>query len=139
MKKLAILIVIALLGCQAVEPMATVEGKVSIGPLCGNIPIVGIDKNSSNPCGFSNEQMDNFYGQYAVIIKDASDAVINKKKLDRTGAFSFEVKAGTYVLDIETATSGALISGDRASLQKRVTVEKNEVKSVEIYINTGIR
>jgi hypothetical protein len=138
MQKLAIIMVLALLGCQEIEPMATVEGTVKISPLCGSIPIVNIDKNG-NPCGFSDEQLDNFYGQYAVVIKNASDAVVNRKKLDRTGAFSFEVKVGTYLLDIETVSSGALISGDKAAIQKRVTLEKNEVKKVEMYVNTGIR
>lgn len=138
MQKLAIIMVLALLSCQEIEPMATLEGQVKISPLCGNIPIVNIN-NNSNPCGFSNEQLDNFYGQYAVVIKNASDAIINRKKLDRTGAFSFKVKAGTYLLDIEPLSSGALISGDKTAIQKRVTLEENDIKKVDLYVNTGIR
>ena len=127
MYKLAIIMVLALLSCQEIEPMAILEGQVKIGPLCGNIPIVNIDKNS-NPCGFSDEQMDNFYGQYEVVIRNASDAIVNRKKLDRTGAFSFKVKAGIYLLDIEALSSGALISGDKTAIQKRVTLEENDIK-----------
>jgi len=138
MKMLGIIFLLALVGCSEVEPLATIEGKISVGPLCGNIPIIDLNK-SGNPCGFSNEDMDRIYGQYTVVLKNSSNVVTAQKILDRTGVFVFEVKEGTYMLNIESLTQNVLLERNKEKYQQSITVAKNEKKMVTLNIDTGIR
>lgn len=139
MKKNGIILLIVLMGCgiAKVEPLAIVEGKVKIGPLCGIIP-VGVN-NTGNPCGLSNEEMDKIYGNYSVVLKSTMNAVVTQKKLDRTGLFSFEVKEGNYTLMIESSVTNALTFAQQSEIQKSVTASATQKQYLELNVNTGIR
>jgi hypothetical protein len=142
-----IMLIISLLAflfaCEnvAVAPvdMATIEGTVSIGPLCGNIPAV---VNNSNPCGFSDEQIDQIYAKYKVVVNGESNGkTVNKEYiLNHTGKFTFEVPVGTYSVEVilpeGSAAQNAL--NPKSSLKKEMIVTKNQVVKVELQVNTGI-
>jgi hypothetical protein len=142
MKNIGIVILFTLLGCGMVDvdPSSVIEGKVSIGPLCGNVPIgeTGLSKDG-NPCGLSNEGMDEIYGKYSVVLKTSSDVVIIQKKLDRTGSFSFSVNEGTYRLIVDSQVAGLLSITQKDRLQKTISIEKNATQSLIFSIDTGIR
>jgi len=71
MKKIIIFVIASIfyLSCQKEEInlIGTVEGKFSIGPLCG---IELANAYESYPCGFSLEQLDAIYCKYTVQIID---------------------------------------------------------------------
>lgn len=82
MKKIIIFVIVSIfyLSCQKEEVNlnGTVEGKFSIGPLCGIEPA---NADESHPCGFSFEQLDAIYSKYKIQIIDASTAkVVAEKK-----------------------------------------------------------
>jgi|GEM_PF-6826836 len=141
MQKLIVIALITLLGCSAIpEPLATIEGKVSIGPLCGNIPVVNPNlPKSENPCGLSNDELDKIYGQYTVVLKSNTETSVLQQKLTRTGLFTFNIKEGSYTLNIESSVQNALRFSQKESIQKSINVAKNEKSYVELYVNTGIR
>jgi len=142
MRNIGIVILITIMGCGMVDvaPSSVIEGKVSIGPLCGNVPIgeTGLSKDG-NPCGLSNEGMDEIYGKYSVVLKSSSDVVIIQKKLDRTGSFSFSVNEGTYRLIVDSQVAGLLSITQKDRLQKTISIEKNATQSLIFSIDTGIR
>lgn len=142
MKKISFVILIALMGCGMVdvEPSSVIEGKVTIGPLCGNVPVgeTGLPKDG-NPCGLSNEGMDEIYGKYSVILKTTNDVIVAQKKLDRTGSFVFSVNEGTYRLVVDSQVAGLLSVTQKEQLQKTISITKNANQSVIFTIDTGIR
>jgi hypothetical protein len=138
MKMLGIIFLMTLVACGEIEPLATIEGKISVGPLCGTVSIIDINKNG-NPCGLSNEELDKIYGQYTVVLKNGSNAIVAQKTLDRTGVFVFEVKEGTYVLNIEFQGQNTYFERTKEQYQQSITVVKNEKKTVTMDIGTGIR
>jgi hypothetical protein len=142
MRNIGIVILITIMGCGMVDvaPSSVIEGKVSIGPICGNVPTgeTGLSKDG-NPCGLSNEGMDEIYGKYSVVLKTSSDVVIIQKKLDRTGSFSFSVNEGTYRLIVDSQVAGLLSVNQKDQLQKTIRIEKNATQSLIFTIDTGIR
>jgi hypothetical protein len=122
-------LLLILLGCESanVTPsMGTIEGTVTIGPLCGNVTA---ESESSNPCGFANEQLDTIYSKYKVEIKDASSgkSFAKPETLNQTGLFSFQVPVGSHNVGV-TLSEGSMaqntLMGEFTSLKKGVTVTK---------------
>jgi hypothetical protein len=142
MKNIGFIILIVLTGCSMVDlvPSSVIEGKVSIGPLCGNIPVgeSGLSKDG-NPCGLSNQAMDEIYGKYSVVLKTNKDIIVAQKKLDRTGSFSFQVTEGAYRLAVDSQVTGLLSVSQKEQLQKTISISKNANQSVIFTIDTGIR
>lgn len=142
MKNIGIVTLITLMGCVMVDvaPSSVIEGKVSIGPICGNVPTgeTRLSKDG-NPCGLSNEGMDEIYGKYSVVLKTSSDVVVIHKKLDRTGSFSFSVNEGTYRLIVDSQVAGLLSVNQKNQLQKTISIAKNTTQSLIFTIDTGIR
>lgn len=138
MKRIGIFLIITLMGCATVElqPMAKIEGKVTIGPLCGNIQVGTI---GTNPCGLSDKDLDTIYGAYSVILKNTGNAVVSQKKLDRTGTFSFEVAEGNYIVGMESTNSNAFQFTPNSEIQKSVSAVSSKAQYVEIFVNTGIK
>ncbi len=148
MKNSVIIISLMLLffGCEnseiTSEEIGFVEGKVSIGPLCGNIAING--NNSSNPCGLTDEQMNAIYSKYKVGIKGEVKGIMISKEfvLNRTGVFTFEVPVGIYkvevILPVE-ANNQSLVLGNSINSVKVVSVIKNQVTKIELSVDTGIK
>ena len=142
MKKISFVVLVALMGCSMVdvEPSSIIEGKVTVGPLCGNVPVgeTGLSKDG-NPCGLSNEGMDEIYGKYSVVLKNTNDVVVAQKKLDRTGTYSFLVNEGSYSLIVDSQVAGLLSVAQKAQLQKTFSITKNSKQSFDFNIDTGIR
>lgn len=124
-----------LVGCAAVDvkPLGIVEGKVSIGPLCG----YALDPNSDNPCRLTNEELDRIYGEYTVVVSAENGGSILRKKLDRTGAFLFEVEEGIYNIYLESSVPNALAFSAKTNIEKTVKVSSQQRVFIELNVNTG--
>ena len=142
MKKIGLVFLMAIMGCSMieVEPSSIIGGKVTIGPLCGNVPVgeTGLSKDE-NPCGLSNEGLDEIYGKYSVILKTTNDVIIAQKKLDRTGNFTFAVNEGSYHLVIDSEVTGVLTLTQKEQLKKTISIAKNANQNIVFTIDTGIR
>jgi hypothetical protein len=97
----------------------TVTGKVSIGPLCPVEPCT----NPNNP-----------YTGLTVVISDAG-AVVRSVDVTDDGSYSANVPAGTYDVDLQPCEW----LGCRSSLPERVTVKADQLVTLDISIDTGIR
>ncbi|CAH0994181.1 hypothetical protein EMA8858_00289 [Emticicia aquatica] len=145
MKNLMLIIsfLILLFACEntsvELNDVATIEGKVTIGPLCGNVPIIA---NNSNPCGFSDDQMNLVYSKYKVDLSGQVDGKTITKEvvLNKTGVFTFEVPVGTYKVEVILPEGGSSNQFNaQGSLTKQVSLVKNQTSKVEINVDTGIR
>lgn len=142
MKKIGIVFLIAMMGCSLVEadPMAVVEGKVTLSPLCGIVPAGQTSTiKGSNPCNLSDEALDSIYGNYTVLIKDNKNTVLSQRKLNRTGTFSFDVNDGNYVLTVESSAGDVVQFNSKESIEKSIVASKTQKQYIEFSINTGIR
>lgn len=141
MKNVMLLLVVflSLFGCENVAVEAgIVEGKLSIGPLCGNIPAV---TTGTNPCGFTDEQMDQVYSKYKVAIYSENNpkTALKEVVLNRTGAFSFEVPTGGYSVEVVLPQGSVALTQLGSELKKTVSVTKNMVTTISLNVNTGIQ
>ena len=136
MKLIYLFFIPILIGCTAtdVRPLGIIEGRVSIGPLCG----YAIDPNNDNPCRLTNEELDRIYGEYTVTISSENSYISPlRKKLNRTGVFLFEVEEGSYKVYLESAVQNALAFSVKTSIEKTVKVSRQQRVFVELNINTG--
>ena len=127
-----------LFGCENVPIDAgIVEGKVTIGPLCGNIPAM---TPGTNPCGFTDEQMNQVYSKYKVAIYSVNSpkVVLKEVVLNRTGTFSFEVPTGGYSVEVLIPQGSAAITQLGSELKKTVSISKSKVTTISLNVNTGI-
>lgn len=142
---IAILLTIALWSCvgETTEPdnLGTIEGKVTISPLCGNIPKG--TANPLNPCGLSDAAINEIYGAYKVTINSAvgaTKAVTQEKVLDKTGQFSFELPEGDYKVQVlKKDGSPITTSSDLNQLSKSIKLVQNQKVAVDLYVDTGIK
>jgi hypothetical protein len=127
-------------GLTEVEPSSTINGKVSIGPLCGIVPeeSSGIQK-SGNPCGLSDAQMDSVYSKYSVVLKNSNNLLIAEQILNKNGKFSFLVEEGSYKLSVESSKVNFSTFNQESNIKKEVKITKNSISSFEFFINTGIQ
>jgi hypothetical protein len=125
-----------------VQPIGTVEGKVTIGPLCGIVPVgtTGGDRNG-NPCGFSDEAMNKIYGEYKVVLSSTvTKTAIKNVVLNKTGEFKFEIVEGEYSVEVQKvdgSTIGIRQTPDKYLQTTKVT--KNQTTKLEFSVDTGIR
>lgn len=136
---------LTVLGCEnnTVDPnrTGTVEGQVVIGPLCGNVTA---ESDNSNPCGFSDDLLDDIYSKYKVEISSASSGKLVSKPviLDRTGLFSFEVPVGSYNVEVirpEGSTTPTSPMNNINDVKKTVSVTEGETVKLILQVNTGIK
>ena len=115
-----------------------VEGKVTIGPLCGNIPV---GTTGTNPCGFTDDQMDQVYSKYKVAIYSVNSpkVVLKEVVLNRTGTFSFEVPTGGYSVEVLIPQGSAANTQLGSELKKMVSISKSKVTTISLNVNTGIQ
>lgn len=128
-----------LFGCESVAVEAgIVEGKVTIGPLCGNIPA---GTTGTNLCGFTDEQMDQIYSKYKVAIYSESNpkTALKEVVLNRTGSFSFEVPTGGYSVEVILPQGSVAATQMGSELKKIVSVTKSFVTTISLNVNTGIQ
>jgi hypothetical protein len=135
MKLIYLFFILILIECTAadVRPLGIIEGKVSIGPLCG----YAVDPNSDNPCRLTNEELDRIYAEYTVILSSENNTTPLRKILDRTGVFLFEVEEGSYKVYLESAVQNALAFSVKTSIEKTVKVSSQQRVFVELNVNTG--
>jgi hypothetical protein len=141
MKNLMSLLVafLFLFSCENVPIDAgIVEGKVTIGPLCGNIPV---GTTGTNPCGFTDDQMDQVYSKYKVAIYSVNSpkVVLKEVVLNRTGTFSFEVPTGGYSVEVLIPQGSAANTQLGSELKKMVSISKSKVTTISLNVNTGIQ
>ena len=115
-----------------------VEGKVTIGPLCGNIPV---GTTGTNPCGFTNDQMDQVYSKYKVAMYSVNSpkVVLKEVVLNRTGTFSFEVPTGGYSVEVLIPQGSAANTQLGSELKKMVSISKSKITTISLNVNTGIQ
>lgn len=144
MKKFLFLIVslFVFMGCEnlTIEPeVGTIQGLVTIGPLCGN---VSTQANSTNPCGFTNEQLDAIYNKYTVEIKSAQTGKLieNSIILYRIGVFRVKVPVGAYIVEVIPPAGinvSSSLMNEAFSLKKGVNVLNDEVVKLSFNVNLG--
>ena len=144
MKNIMLLLValLFLFGCENVAIDAgIVEGKVTVGPLCGNIPA---ETTGTNPCGFSDEQINQIYSNYKVAIysENAPKVAIKEVTLNKTGSFSFQVPTGAYSVEV-ILPAGSMLNNQPTllgnELKKTVSITKSQVTTISLSVNTGIQ
>ncbi len=86
----------------------------------------------------SNAELDAIYGQYSVVLSNENGLTSPlRKKLDRTGLFSFEVEEGNYNIKLESSVQDGLKFSAKASTEKTVKISSEQKVYVELDINTG--
>jgi hypothetical protein len=135
MQNLLFFLLLTIAGCSKVDVEATglITGKLTLAPLCGNVQSGG---TPGNPCGLSKESLDKIYGEYKVVLKSLSMEVLNEKRLDSSGLFSFSVPEGEYIIDV---TAQNPYGNPPVGLAQKVTVGKNQTIELPIAVKTGIR
>jgi hypothetical protein len=130
-----IMMIVACENANVNTEMGTISGTVTIGPLCGNIQN---NPNTTNPCGFSDEQIDQIYAKYKVTLNGKVDGktITNNVTLNKSGLFNFNVQVGTYKIEVVLPEGSKVINSNE--LVKEVTVSKNEITKVDIKVDTGI-
>jgi len=125
MLTLAILLV-AGAGCTGgpVTPKGTLQGQVTIGPIC---PVERPDR----PCLPTPET----YAARKVLVLSSDGAnLVATVPLNQTGSYRVELDPGTYVVDINRA--GIDRSPD---VPRTITLTAGETVTLDIDIDTGIR
>jgi hypothetical protein len=101
----------------------TLAGTVTIGPLC---PV--------EPCTVTPDRLAAAYASRTIIVSIKGGAVIAEEVPDPYTGYSFDLKPGTYVVDIRDQGI------DRSQeLPKTVTIHTGETIRLDISIDTGIR
>jgi hypothetical protein len=98
-------------------------GNVSIGPLC---PV--------EPCTIDPDRLAAAYAARRIIVSMPGGAVIAEAAPDPYYGYSFVLRPGSYVVDIQH--QGIDLSPD---LPKTVTIRAGDTVRLDISIDTGIR
>ena len=101
----------------------TLTGNVTIGPLC---PV--------EPCTVTPDRLAAAYAARTIVVSIPGGAVIAEAVPDPYTGYSFNLKPGTYVVDIRH--QGINRSPE---LPKTVTIRAGETVRLDISIDTGIR
>ena len=101
----------------------TLTGNVTIGPLC---PV--------EPCTVTPDRLATAYAARTIAVSIPGGAVVAQAVPDPYTGYSFDLKPGTYVVDIRDQGI------DRSQeLPKTVTIHTGETIRLDISIDTGIR
>ncbi|MCU0325885.1 MAG: hypothetical protein MUF45_11635 [Spirosomaceae bacterium] len=139
--KLSLIVLLAIIfGCEGVnieaDNIGSIEGKVTIGPLC---PVVSVN-TAGNPCGYSDAQMNAIYGAYKVVVTAANQATKKESTLDKSGVFKFDIPEGSYEVAVQKVDGSVIgVSGQKSTEVLTTKVVKSQVSRLEISIDTGIR
>ena len=110
------------------------QGKVTIGPLC---PV--------EPCNLLPEQIAKIYTSRKVIIYEKdTKKIVAEANLDKNGEYSFNLKSGSYIIDISDGDGNILPLDLGRPFWGNANPQEVEVKSgekvvVNFNIDTGIR
>ena len=101
----------------------TLTGNVTIGPLC---PV--------EPCTVPPDRLNAAYAARTIVVSNTGGAVIATAVPDPYDGYSFKLKPGIYVVDIQH--KGIDRSPD---LPETITILAGETVRLDISIDTGIR
>ncbi|MDD1652063.1 MAG: carboxypeptidase-like regulatory domain-containing protein [Methanomicrobiales archaeon] len=131
MKSCALLVLLAVLlatvaGCTGGPGTgkATLQGQVTIGPLC---PVERPDR----PCLPTPET---YVARKVVVFRPDGATVVTTVPLNQTGYYRVNLDPGTYVVDINHA--GIDRSPD---VPRTVILDRGETVTLDIAIDTGLR
>ena len=113
-------------GCMAgpASPKGTLQGQVTIGPIC---PVERPDQ----PC---NPTPEAYAARKVVILSSEGGSLIATVSLNQTGYYRVDLDPGTYVVDINR---GGI---DRSpDVPRTITLADGETVTLDIDIDTGIR
>jgi len=111
-----------LLGCTSQAQKGTLEGRITIGPLC---PV--------EPCHLTQEQIGQAYSSRSVVIyAEDQRTIIQQFPLTASGHYRTELPPGTYFVTIRPGGIGDY------PLQ-RVAIISGQTTNLNMDVDTGIR
>ena len=113
-------------GCSGgpVTPKGTLQGQVTIGPIC---PVERPDQ----PCLPTPET---YAARKVLVYGPDGTTLVETVPLNQTGYYRVQLDPGTYVVDINH------VGIDRSSdVPRTVTIHSGETITLDIAIDTGIR
>lgn len=111
-----------LFGCASQAQKGTLEGRITIGPLC---PV--------EPCHLTQEQIDQAYTSRSIIIY-ASDrtTIIRQISIPAGGNYNISLNPGTYFVTIHPGGIGDYPF-------QEIIVSSNQTTRLDLNVDTGIR
>ncbi len=124
----AAFLLVLLSGClrtnNGQSTVGTLEGKVTIGPLC---PV--------EPCNISAEQMAQAYaGRKIFIYAKDMNTLLKTVDINADGTYGIELAPGQYIVD-----TNHLAVGSVKGAPKLVDITAGKTTKADIEIDTGIR
>ncbi len=142
-KLLIINILFLFTNCEGVDVslIGTIEGTVTIGPLCGIVPAGTAGGDRNNPCGLSDEALNKIYSEYKIVLSATNAPQVKLKDfvLDRTGIFKFEIPEGDYQVEVQKVDGSAVGINNSQKNTTPAKVIKNQTTKIDINVGTGIR
>ena len=123
LKNIAFLaLAIILFGCAAQAQKGTLEGMITIGPLC---PV--------EPCHLTQEQIDQAYTSRSIIIYASDRTTISRQmSIPAGGNYSIPLNQGTYFVTIRPGGIGDYPF-------QEIIVYSNQTTRLDLDVDTGIR
>ena len=125
----ALLATLSLAGCKPLPVQyGTLEGKVSIGPLCP------VERNPPDPNCLPTAAT---YAAHPLEVYTAgrTTAVAELSPVPPDGAYSLSLPAGEYIVDLKLRNPGI----GSSSLPADITISPGKATALDITIDTGIR
>lgn len=110
--------------CPNAVEMGIVSGKVSIGPIC---PV----EQAGVPCPVPAEA---YTSREVILYSSDGVAIVKRMNFLANGTYSFEVKPGTYILNIPRQGIDS-----SSELPKTIIVNSGKTTEFNFSIDTGIR
>jgi hypothetical protein len=118
----ALLLSLLLFGCASQAPKGTLEGRITIGPLC---PV--------EPCHLTQEQIDQAYASRSIVVYASDRATIVRQiNISPGGDYGMELTPGKYFVTIRPGGIGDY------PLQE-ILVSSNQTTRLDLNVDTGIR
>ncbi len=121
---LALLLVLALVKPKPVIP-GVLMGQVAVGPIC---PV----EQEGVPCPVPPEA---YTSREIIVYRTNHETIVATTHPDATGAYRFELRPGTYIVDLSSAGIGSFSK----DLPREVRIESGKTITLDIAIDTGIR
>ncbi|MCX6768292.1 MAG: hypothetical protein NTY83_00375 [Candidatus Micrarchaeota archaeon] len=111
-----------LFGCASQSAKGTLEGRITIGPLC---PV--------EPCHLTQEQIDQAYTSRSIIIYASDRATIVRQiSIPPGGNYELELTPGRYFVTIRPGGIGDYPF-------QEIIVSSNQTTRLDLDVDTGIR
>jgi hypothetical protein len=126
----ALLAALSLAGCKSLPAQyGTLEGKVSIGPLCP------VERNPPDPSCLPTA--DTYAARPIEVFTPGYKAMVAKlSPVPPDGAYTLNLPAGNYIVDLKIRNPSGIGS---ANLPADITLSPDKTTTLDITIDTGIR